>query len=60
MEYKAVILEIFQETIAVLRLNRPSSLNSFNIDVMSGITEACSAISKNHKIRALVITGEGA
>lgn len=59
MEYKTVILEVFQENIAILRLNRPSNLNSFNIDLMSEISEACSVISKDSRIRVLVITGEG-
>ena len=54
-----MILEIFQENIAILKLNRPQNLNSFNIDLMTEISAACSEIAENKRIRALIITGEG-
>jgi 2-(1,2-epoxy-1,2-dihydrophenyl)acetyl-CoA isomerase len=45
--------------VALLTLNRPESLNSFNEELCQGIVEACQKVSKDPGIKAMIITGAG-
>ena len=58
MTQSSILLEIAQG-VALLTLNRPNSLNSFNTEMHAEMREAISQIRKNSEVRALVITGAG-
>jgi len=45
--------------LALIRLNRPRSLNRVTADVAWELREACQAISKDRQIRAIILTGSG-
>lgn len=51
--------EIRDNGVAILTLNRPKSLNSFNQEMCYELTETCKKVSKDPAIKALVITGTG-
>ncbi len=58
MEHK----EIFTERkgkIAILYLNRPEKFNALNISLLNKINSTLKAISKDDKIRAIILTGIG-
>lgn len=58
MTQSSILLEIDQG-VALLTLNRPDSLNSFNTEMHAEMREAISQIRKSSEVRALVITGAG-
>ncbi|MDR9468629.1 2-(1,2-epoxy-1,2-dihydrophenyl)acetyl-CoA isomerase PaaG [Marinospirillum sp.] len=58
MTQPSILLEIDQG-VALLTLNRPDSLNSFNAEMHAEIRSAISQVRKNAEVRALVITGSG-
>ncbi|MEZ5893078.1 MAG: enoyl-CoA hydratase-related protein [Parvularculaceae bacterium] len=47
------------EGVALIRLNRPDRLNSFNRQLRADLTAALSRASNDGDIRAVVLTGEG-
>ncbi|HZJ94510.1 MAG TPA: 2-(1,2-epoxy-1,2-dihydrophenyl)acetyl-CoA isomerase PaaG [Thiopseudomonas sp.] len=58
MSQPSILLEIDQG-VALLTLNRPDSLNSFNEEMHQQMRAALSQIRKDASVRALVITGSG-
>ena len=58
MTQPSILLEIDQG-VALLTLNRPDSLNSFNAEMHAEIRDAIRQVRKNAEVRALVITGAG-
>ena len=52
---------IFEKNGAVARisLNRPGSLNAYNVQMRDDFSEALSAVADDSEIQALLITGEG-
>ena len=58
MSQPSILLEIDQG-VALLTLNRPDSLNSFNTEMHAEIRSAISQVRKSSEVRALVITGSG-
>jgi len=58
MSEQTILLEI-EQGVALLTLNRPGSLNSFNADMHAEMRSAISQIKKNPEVRALLITGAG-
>ena len=55
---KAVYLEI-EESIAIIKFNRPDRYNAVNQDVIDCLNECFDEIEKNEKVRSVVITGNG-
>lgn len=53
-----ILLEV-NAGVAVLTLNRPNSLNSFNAQMHDEMRAALSQVRKDAQVRALVITGSG-
>ena len=45
--------------VAILKLNRPDSLNSFNAAMHAEVQEALAVAADHKKVRALVLTGKG-
>lgn len=58
MSQPSILLEIDQG-VALLTLNRPDNLNSFNAEMHQQMRDALSQIRKDASVRALVITGSG-
>ena len=58
MSYENIIFEI-EEKVAVIKFNRPKSLNAINTDVLTELSDALSKIEHDADIGALVLTGEG-
>jgi enoyl-CoA hydratase/carnithine racemase len=51
--------EVRDNGVAILTLNRPKSLNSFNEEMCNGVLEACKRVSDDPGIKAMIITGAG-
>ncbi len=58
MAYENIQFEI-TEGVAVLTLNRPDSLNSFNAAMHAEVRDALKQVKTNEAIRCLLITGNG-
>lgn len=58
MSYEFIDLQV-QDGIAVLRLNRPDNLNSWNQQMRSELRDAVGALVANDNLRVAVITGTG-
>jgi 2-(1,2-epoxy-1,2-dihydrophenyl)acetyl-CoA isomerase len=58
MEYDYIKLSI-DKGIAVLTLNRPEKLNSFNAPMHQDVRDALAAINDDKSVRVLVLTGAG-
>ena len=54
-----VVLMRKQNSVAVITLNRPDALNSFNDDMRKNLLHALSDAEKDKTVRAVVITGAG-
>ena len=58
MTQPSILLEIDQG-VALLTLNRPDNLNSFNVEMHERMRDAISTVRKDESVRVLVITGSG-
>ncbi|MGY8872977.1 MAG: 2-(1,2-epoxy-1,2-dihydrophenyl)acetyl-CoA isomerase PaaG [Pseudomonadales bacterium] len=58
MSYETIEFAI-SEGIAVLTLNRPDSLNSFNAQMHSEVRSALKEVKKDGSVRCLLLTGNG-
>lgn len=56
MAYETLIVEI-EDSVALIRLNRPEALNALNSRLMGELAEALTAADRNDKVRCIVITG---
>ncbi|TNE89526.1 MAG: crotonase [Deltaproteobacteria bacterium] len=45
--------------VAIWRITRPQALNALNADVLDALHAAVDAASRDHELRAVVLTGEG-
>jgi enoyl-CoA hydratase len=59
MTYQNIIFQIDQG-VAVIKFNRPKALNAVNTEVLRELGQAMDEIENDSKVRALVLTGEGA
>ena len=58
MGYENIIFEK-EDSVGVLKFNRPKALNAVNPDVISEVNDALDMIRKDKSIKVLVLTGEG-
>lgn len=58
MAYSNIEFEI-DEGVAILRLNRPDSLNSFTADMHAEVREALTSAADSAQVRAVLLTGNG-
>ncbi|RVU32630.1 MULTISPECIES: 2-(1,2-epoxy-1,2-dihydrophenyl)acetyl-CoA isomerase PaaG [Neptunomonas] len=58
MSYETIQFEI-TEGVAVLTLNRPDSLNSFNTQMHAEVRSALKEVKKDASVRCLLLTGNG-
>jgi 2-(1,2-epoxy-1,2-dihydrophenyl)acetyl-CoA isomerase len=59
MAYEMIELDINDDGVALLKLNRPKVLNSLNAPLMDEMRSALAAISEDDDARAVVLTGNG-
>lgn len=58
MTAQSVLLDI-EQGIAKITLNRPKSLNSFNVEMHKQMRAALKTVRKDHSVRVLLLTGNG-
>ena len=56
MAYKTLIVEI-EDSVALIRLNRPDALNALNAALMAELATAMTAADSNDHVRCIVLTG---
>ena len=56
MAYQTLIVEI-EDSVALIRLNRPEALNALNSVLLSELAEALKQLDANDKVRCIVLTG---
>jgi enoyl-CoA hydratase len=56
MAYNTLIVEI-EDSVALIRLNRPDALNALNSQLMRELAAAATAADANDKVRCIVLTG---
>ena len=56
MAYETIIVEI-SENVALVRLNRPESLNALNSQLLGELTDALTDADNNDKVRVIVLAG---
>lgn len=56
MAYKTLIVEI-EDSVALIRLNRPDALNALNAALMAELATALTAADSNDHVRCIVLTG---
>lgn len=57
VEYKNLLFEILEGSIAVLTINRPAVLNALNVETFQELNRVLEEIEENPSIRGLIITG---
>ena len=58
MGYNNLLLEV-ENGIAVLKINRPKSLNALNSETLAELDACLAEIEKNDDVKVLILTGEG-
>lgn len=58
MELKNIIIEI-KERIAIIKINKPETLNALSTQVLTELSDAVDQVASNADLRVLIITGEG-
>ena len=56
MAYETIIVEI-EDSVALIRLNRPEALNALNATLLDELSAALSDADRNDKVRCIVLTG---
>ena len=57
-EYKTITLSE-EDSVGILRLNRPEKLNAFNMQMLDDMISAIDFVDANDNIKALILTGNG-
>jgi len=58
MEFKNLVVEV-EDSIAILKINRPQVLNAMNPETILELEKAVHELNENSKVRVVIITGEG-
>lgn len=59
METLAISRDTETDSVAILRLNRPDAMNSFNIQMCEELIEAYRQLDDDNSVRVIVVTGAG-
>jgi enoyl-CoA hydratase/carnithine racemase len=59
MNYDNIIVEIGDDFVAEITLNRPSSLNTFNIPLAQELNYALHELDSENKVRVVIVKGAG-
>jgi len=58
VEFKNLLIEI-KESIGIIKINRPGSLNALNIETLGEIRDAVTVLNNDEEIKVIIFTGEG-
>lgn len=59
MSYENIIVEIGDDFVAEITLNRPDSLNTFNIPLARELNQALKELDSENKARVIILKGAG-
>ena len=59
MNYENIIVEIGDDFVAEITLNRPSNLNTFNIPLAKELNQALQELDKESQVRVIILKGAG-
>jgi enoyl-CoA hydratase/carnithine racemase len=59
MNYESLIVEIGDDLVAEITLNRPDSLNTFNFSLATELGQALDELDSDPKVRVIIIKGAG-
>ena len=59
MSYENIIVEIGDDFVAEITLNRPSSLNTFNIPLAKELNQALQELDSENQARVIILKGAG-
>ena len=59
MDYKNIIVEIGDDYVAEITLNRPDNLNTFNIPLAVELSQALRELDLETQVRVIIIKGAG-
>ena len=59
MSYENIIVEIGDDFVAEITLNRPSNLNTFNIPLAKELNQALQELDKESQARVIILKGSG-
>ncbi|MBF5096515.1 enoyl-CoA hydratase/isomerase family protein [Azospirillum sp. INR13] len=54
-----VLLDLYPDGVAHLRLNRPDAANGLNLDMLEGLQQVLLRVHGDRRVRAVLLTGEG-
>ena len=57
MEYENIIVEVVEQSIGLIRLNRPKALNALNSELMQELSDAVIEFDEDPSIGVMIITG---
>lgn len=58
MEFKNLVIEK-KESVGIIKINRPESLNALNIETLGEIRDAVTALNNDDEVKVVIFTGEG-
>lgn len=58
MEFKSLVIEK-KESVGIIKINRPESLNALNIETLGEIREAVTVLNNDDEVKVIIFTGEG-
>ena len=58
-EYNTITVERHEDGVAVLTMNRPEAMNSFNLAMFRDMTKAFGELGADRAVRCIVLTGAG-
>ena len=56
-DYETITLEIGDDGVALIRLNRPQALNALNAQLLQELSSCVAALDRDEAVRCLVLTG---
>jgi enoyl-CoA hydratase len=59
INYRTFIFEEIEPFVGLVTLNRPDKMNAINVEMLDDFNELFAALTKDDKIRVLIITGAG-
>ena len=59
MNYENIVVEIGEDYIAEITLNRPNNLNTFNIDLATELSQAFQELDSEPQVRVIILKGSG-
>lgn len=59
MNYESIVVEIGDDFVAVITLNRPKNLNTFNMSLAKELSRALQELDAEKRVRVIIIKGNG-